>query len=41
MIEDTLGNTINYLPANGKAKLTFDIDATTEYSYYWIRNVRL
>ena len=37
-IEDTLGNTIHYLPASGKAKLTFDIDATTEYSYYWIRN---
>ncbi|MBN1415173.1 MAG: hypothetical protein JW973_08750 [Bacteroidales bacterium] len=39
MIEDTLGNIIHYLPSNGKAKLTFDIDATTEYSYYWIRNV--
>ncbi|MBN2273865.1 MAG: hypothetical protein JXK95_06000 [Bacteroidales bacterium] len=39
MIEDTLGNPISYLPADGKAKLTFDIDATTEYSYYWIRNV--
>jgi hypothetical protein len=38
MIEDSLGNAINYLPADGKAKLTFDIDATTEYSYYWIRN---
>jgi hypothetical protein len=38
MIEDTLGRTINYLPSDGKAKLTFDIDATTEYSYYWIRN---
>ncbi len=39
MIEDTLGNVIQYLPSNGKAKLTFDIDATTEYTYYWIRNV--
>ena len=38
MIEDSLGRTINYLPSDGKAKLTFDIDATTEYSYYWIRN---
>ena len=39
MIRDTLGHIINYLPSNGKAKLTFDIDATTEYTYYWIRNV--
>ncbi len=37
-IKDTLGNVITYLPSRGKAKLTFDIDATTEYSYYWIRN---
>lgn len=27
-----------HLPSNGKAKLRFDIDASTEYSYYWIRN---
>ncbi|MBI5647170.1 MAG: hypothetical protein HY962_09590 [Ignavibacteriae bacterium] len=26
------------LPAYGKAQLTFDIDASTEYTYYWIRN---
>ena len=38
-IYDTLGNLINYLPSNSKASLVFDIDATTEYTYYWIRNV--
>ncbi len=38
-IHDSLGRAINYLPAHGKARLTFDIDATTEYTYYWIRNV--
>lgn len=38
IINDTLGNRINYLPSNGKASITFDIDATTEYTYYWIRN---
>jgi hypothetical protein len=37
-IKDTLGNKLNYLPAYGKAKLKFDVDASTEYSYYWIRN---
>lgn len=26
------------LPAYGKADLTFDMDASTEYTYYWIRN---
>ncbi|NJK86682.1 MAG: hypothetical protein HC906_12640 [Bacteroidales bacterium] len=39
IIHDTLGKRIDYLPAKGKASLTFDIDATTEYTYYWIRNV--
>ena len=39
IIEDTLGNTVNFLPERGKANITFDIDAATEYSYYWIRNV--
>lgn len=33
------GDTLKYLPANGEANLTFDVDASTEYSYYWIRNV--
>ncbi len=32
------GEMLRHLPAAGKAKLTFDIDASTEYSYYWIRN---
>ncbi|MBN2213460.1 MAG: hypothetical protein JW723_04385 [Bacteroidales bacterium] len=39
LIQDTLGNKLDYLPSHDKALLTFDIDATTEYSYYWIRNV--
>jgi hypothetical protein len=39
LIQDTLGNIIDYLPSHDKAFLTYDIDATTEYSYYWIRNV--
>jgi hypothetical protein len=30
---------LQFLPAYGKANLTFDIDASTEYTYYWIRNV--
>jgi hypothetical protein len=38
-ISDTLGNPLINLPAKGKAKLRFDLDASTEYSYYWIRNV--
>ncbi len=32
------GDTLKYLPEWGKANLTFDVDASTEYSYYWIRN---
>lgn len=32
------GDTLHFLPEWGKANLTFDIDASTEYSYYWIRN---
>jgi hypothetical protein len=36
-IKDTLGNPVSTLPANGKAKIQFDIDGSTEYSYYWIR----
>ncbi len=32
------GSMLRELPAYGKANLTFDIDASTEYSYYWIRN---
>lgn len=38
-IYDTLGKKLDYLPSNSKARLVFDIDATTEYTYYWIRNV--
>lgn len=39
LITDTTG-TIQFqnLPQWGKALLTFTIDASTEYSYYWIRN---
>lgn len=37
-IADTLGNKIDFLPAKGKARLKFDLDASTEYTYYWIRN---
>src|SRR3989339_34639 len=36
--EPSTGNTLQYLPKYGKANLTFDIDASTEYTYYWIRN---
>ncbi len=32
------GDTLRYLPAQGTANLTFDVDASTEYTYYWIRN---
>jgi hypothetical protein len=38
-IYDTLGNIVKYLPEHGKAHLVFDMDASTEYTYYWIRNV--
>ncbi len=38
-ITDTSGNIIQELPEYGKAHLTFDMDASTEYTYYWIRNV--
>ena len=37
-IQDDLGNTQKYLPKFGKVNLKFDVDASTEYSYYWIRN---
>ncbi len=39
IITDTTG-TIQYqhLPKFGKALITFTMDASTEYSYYWIRN---
>ncbi len=33
------GDTLRYLPEHGLANITFDIDASTEYTYYWIRNV--
>ena len=32
------GELLTHLPAFGKADLTFEIDASTEYTYYWIRN---
>ncbi|MDH7516706.1 MAG: hypothetical protein QHI48_12630, partial [Bacteroidota bacterium] len=39
MITDyNTGSVLRHLPAYGKANLTFEIDASTEYSYYWIRN---
>ncbi len=38
-IYDTLGNTTRFLPEHGDAHLVFDMDASTEYTYYWIRNV--
>jgi hypothetical protein len=40
VLKDSLNsNTINVLPKYGKANVTFEIDASTEYTYYWIRNV--
>ncbi|MBN1951374.1 MAG: T9SS type A sorting domain-containing protein [Bacteroidales bacterium] len=36
---DTTGAVIEELPEHGKAHLVFDMDASTEYTYYWIRNV--
>jgi hypothetical protein len=36
-LKDSMNNPVTTLPANGKAKVQFDIDASTEYSYYWIR----
>lgn len=35
---DLTDKPIATLPAKGKAKLQYDLDASTEYSYYWIRN---
>ena len=32
------GDTINILPEWGNANITFNVTASTEYSYYWIRN---
>jgi len=32
------GVALTELPQWGKAKITYDMDASTEYSYYWIRN---
>ena len=34
---DDSGKVLTYLPKWGKANLTFNVDASTEYSYYWIR----
>jgi len=38
VIKDTVGNVLQKLPEKGKADITFNIAASTEYSYYWIRN---
>jgi len=38
IIKDSADNTLQKLPADGKAYITFNVDASTEYSYYWIRN---
>jgi len=37
-ITSLTGDTLKFLPKTGKVNLTFDVDASTEYSYYWIRN---
>jgi len=38
-IQDPVTNdTLKFLPVNGNANITFDLDASTEYTYYWIRN---
>jgi len=40
LIKDSLNvDTLQFLPEWGKANLYFDMDASTEYTYYWIRNV--
>jgi hypothetical protein len=38
-IFDTNGQAMQELPEYGPARLVFDMDASTEYTYYWIRNV--
>jgi hypothetical protein len=38
LITDTLGQPLEELPEYGPAKLIYDMDASTEYTYYWIRN---
>jgi hypothetical protein len=37
-ITDTLDQPLQALPEYGPARLIFDMDASTEYTYYWIRN---
>lgn len=37
-ITDDAGNNLKFLPKTGKVNLSFEVDASTEYSYYWIRN---
>jgi hypothetical protein len=37
-ITDTLGQPLQELPEYGPARLIFNTDASTEYTYYWIRN---
>lgn len=39
IIKDSLNNTLQTLPSSGKAYISYNVDASTEYSYYWIRNV--
>ncbi len=38
-IIDSTGSETQELPEYGNAHLVFDMDASTEYTYYWIRNV--
>lgn len=38
LVTDTLGQPLEELPEYGPAKLVYDMDASTEYTYYWIRN---
>lgn len=33
------GEQLQYLPNYGTVNISFEVDASTEYSYYWIRNV--
>ncbi|MCD4678990.1 MAG: T9SS type A sorting domain-containing protein [Bacteroidales bacterium] len=38
-IQDPVTNdTLKFLPVDGFANISFDLDASTEYTYYWIRN---
>ncbi len=40
VITDSVNSdTLKVLPKYGKANVAFELDASTEYTYYWIRNV--